>query len=370
MSALEAAHCLAFGRGGWRKEPRPARERYLIDKTSYLPHFHLSKWWWGSCDDDIRRATWSNGQRRPPRAELSYTWMRRHGHGCATLNHNRIEPPTADRLSASFCRRWQGRTLLFVGDSQQAELFTSFAQLVGIVNTTYTTTSRCFARKRKYGAVGRGSQEVDVQVRLCSPAPGGVLAIFKRNEGLFMTHEENEHDYGFRLPAMLCDWHEQAVQADLVLLNRGMWKVSDPIHVKQLNKTFGLLRESFARAGRDASDSVLFRSTWASLDECKNLSDPLRLADADRSLREQSKTERGRLYGWGRIDHQNGLSHKVAADYGLKFWDIFNATLVRPGGRRDCAHWCLPGPLDDLTLELLAYLTLPSSGSHHNQSIA
>ena len=60
------------------------------------------------------------------------------------------------------------------------------------------------------------------------------------------------------------------------------------------------------------------------------------------------------------MDHQNGLSHSLAVSHGLRYWDVFNATLMRPGGRRDCAHFCLPGPIDELTRELLGYLRLLS----------
>ena len=57
---------------------------------------------------------------------------------------------------------------------------------------------------------------------------------------------------------------------------------------------------------------------------------------------------------------------------GGSYLEAFGMTKVRPGGRRgvldrernalknktveDCVHWCLPGPLDEITRLLLAYL--------------
>ena len=104
----------------------------------------------------------------------------------------------------------------------------------------------------------------------------------------------------------------------------------------------------------------MLRSTWGSINACKESPDPMPLADALHSLVEQSKTEKGRKYSWGIIEHQNQVQHNLATAYGIRYWDIFNATMMRPGGRRDCAHFCLPGPLDEMTRELLAYLTLPA----------
>ena len=65
-------------------------------------------------------------------------------------------------------------------------------------------------------------------------------------------------------------------------------------------------------------------------------------------------------------------SHRCVVRAAGSYLEAFNMTKVRPGGRRgvldrernalkgkfveDCVHWCLPGPLDEITRLLLAYL--------------
>ena len=234
-NAHRAAHCLAFGQGSWRKNPASVSEKYLVPTDSYLPKFNQSSWWWGTCDDDLRRTLWSgNSSRRPPREELSYEWSRTQGPGCEALNRGRSEPPSLEHLAKAFCEKWRGRRLLFVGDSQQAEIYTSFVQLVGLVNTTYNTKNPCYLRKLHYGAVGRGSQEIDVQAQLCESAPGGVVASFKRNEALHVDKATLSIILNYKnKPAMVCEWVEEALASDFVLLNRGMWITSDTALVRR-----------------------------------------------------------------------------------------------------------------------------------------
>ena len=55
-----------------------------------------------------------------------------------------------------------------------------------------------------------------------------------------------------------------------------------------------------------------------------------------------------------------------AAGHGrhVAYMDMFRATSLRPGGRhsarKDCTHWCLPGPIDDWVRLALAWWLLPA----------
>ena len=123
----------------------------------------------------------------------------------------------------------------------------------------------------------------------------------------------------------------------------------------ELNQTFQHLEQTFA--GTELAQRILFRSTWGSLDKCRNLTDPLTRDQAEAALLEQVKARRDK-YEWGKIAHQNALAHGMAKAFAIPFWDVYPATLMRPAGHRkqDCGHFCLPGPPDELTRELLAYM--------------
>ena len=162
-------------------------------------------------------------------------------------------------------------------------------------------------------------------------------------------------------PAILCDWHKDVPEADLVIINRGMWRSSDHLLLSELNRTLTFLNETYQGTDRPAAQRVIFRSTWGSLHACQNLSDPLTMADAQDAMRQQVIKQRDH-YEWGKIAHQNELAKRVVHSFGFVFWDVYSATLTRPGGRltpreKDCGHFCLPGPPDDLTRQLLEFIT-------------
>ena len=77
------------------------------------------------------------------------------------------------------------------------------------------------------------------------------------------------------------------------------------------------------------------------------------------------------------------MARKVTATFGVPFMDVFVSTQSRPGGHRfssksvgdvrrparrstpqsrrtetDCAHYCIPGPLNDWAISLLAFWTV------------
>ena len=78
------------------------------------------------------------------------------------------------------------------------------------------------------------------------------------------------------------------------------------------------------------------------------------------------------------------MARKVTAVFGVPFMDVFTATQSRPGGHRfvtrskatelgrpthrskdklprvetDCAHYCIPGPINDWAVSLLAFWTV------------
>jgi hypothetical protein len=138
----------------------------------------------------------------------------------------------------------------------------------------------------------------------------------------------------------------------------------------QVNETLGSLAQAFAATGRHARN-ILWISTFASLPGCSSLPDPLPRMKADAILSELN----GRYveeYHWDIKERQNRIAKEAIDRIGGSYLEFFNATRLRPGGRRgildreknalqnktieDCVHWCLPGPLDEISRWLLAYL--------------
>ena len=70
-------------------------------------------------------------------------------------------------------------------------------------------------------------------------------------------------------------------------------------------------------------------------------------------------------YHWADFGRQNALVAALAASRHLAFLNVHTQTALRPGGHMparksaagDCAHYCIPGPLDTWVRLLLALWT-------------
>ena len=162
-------------------------------------------------------------------------------------------------------------------------------------------------------------------------------------------------------PYLMCEWAEAAVEADLMVLNRGMHFVPDELVAQQLHATFSSLH-ALRRAARAEFHvhEVVYRSTHASIPSCHLLEDPL-----PRPFPYLARDNVSAAYHWADFERQNQVAHSVAASHEVTFLHVHPATLTRPGGhmppRRgahgDCAHYCLPGPIDEWVRSLLALWT-------------
>jgi hypothetical protein len=163
-------------------------------------------------------------------------------------------------------------------------------------------------------------------------------------------------------PYLMCEWAEAAAEADLMVLNRGMHFVPDGLITQQLHATFSTLH-ALRRAARTELvhvHEVVYRSTHASIPSCHLLEDPL-----PRPFPYLARDNVSAAYHWADFERQNQVAHSVAASHEVTFLHVHPATLTRPGGhmppRRgahgDCAHYCLPGPIDEWVRSLLALWT-------------
>jgi hypothetical protein len=100
------------------------------------------------------------------------------GKHCAGAPLPKRELMETSQLATQFCSKWAGRSLVFVGDSIQAQFFTSFVHQVGFVKSVANTSSACCAMM-----YGGGSHECDLTVTLCG---GAVRARFLRNHFLYL----------------------------------------------------------------------------------------------------------------------------------------------------------------------------------------
>ena len=303
-----AQRCLAHGRGRWSALPAAAGEPYLLS-TDLLPGFNTSRWWWGACDDDLH-----HGVVRPPRAAVMQAWHPE-GDGCDALRKGRRHVPSLRTLAASFCQRHAGRTVLFVGDSVQRQLASSFAMAVGVYAsrpqlpariTADTRTSSAAAapqclKDRRYLASLARMHEFNLHMSACGTGSRAVHVRFIRNEAVRLdgrarstasaglntsgTDESARGGQGRHgmvrgtpmesLPApsapqtppapplprpyLMCEWADAAAHADFVVLNRGMHYVPDALVAQQLHETFRTLRNLRERSHDDRELS--FRSS-------------------------------------------------------------------------------------------------------------
>ena len=88
---------------------------------------------------------------------------------------------------------------------------------------------------------------------------------------------------------------------------------------------------------------LVYRSTPPGHADCQNFSEPL--------LSPQPLSSLPRRFNWDRFGHQNELAKPLVEAVLGVFWDVNAMTELRAdghleGGRNDCLHYCMPGPVD------------------------
>ena len=378
------------------------------------------------------------------------------GAGCDSLRKGRRTLPSLRTLAHGFCERHAGQTVLFVGDSVQGQLASSFAMALGAYasepqlparGTLHSHLPRC-KKDRKYLAALATMHEFNLNLLACGEGAQAVRVRFIRNEAVLLV---SSHDDGAReqqqqrlgrntainthagggggggaavasddagsagrpastaraqaeapppaplappapplpRPYLMCEWAEAAAEADLVVLNRGMHYVPDALVAQQLHTTFTRLAalraprrggspRSAKTADADAADGaassrassstvaaapladVVYRSTHASMPSCHLLDDPLPVP-----FPYAADDEATRSYYWQDFARQNAVARTVADAHSVTFLQVHQQTAKRPGGhmparrgaKGDCAHYCLPGPIDEWVRLLLALWT-------------
>ena len=127
-----------------------------------------------------------------------------------------------------------------------------------------------------------------------------------------------------------------AEAADFAVINTGLHS-HGPLegYLGGVKQTFAKLTAMYARRGQDPARHLLYRSSWAALVGCGNVSDPLTPAEAIEVFRRQGRlTTNEDRYNWSSLSPQNEGVRALAASFGVPFWNVYPATLMRPGGHR------------------------------------
>ena len=191
-----AAHdCLSAGAGAWTLG---SAAPYLLEPSTR--ERRRERKWWGRCDADILDTDSST----PPRARDTarraalYEWMPL-GTGCAELRKQRHALPSMGVLACAFCKRWAGKSILFVGDESQAQFFQSFAHIVGGAAHSYDIRDSRIGQSAPRGVFDDENRAcrradgsvVDVEMTLCARGESGVRIRFIRNELLDLDNARN-----------------------------------------------------------------------------------------------------------------------------------------------------------------------------------
>jgi hypothetical protein len=156
----------------------------------------------------------------------------------------------------------------------------------------------------------------------------------------------------------VCQWNESTVApADVVVLNRGLHRASAEVVTQALNETLSALaRIPPPPSGR--ARRIIYRATHSPVPGCNPLARPSNVSLASR-LNDLEKYPVLAKYHWHELPEQNEAARCVAASHGAAYLDVWPMMMFRPDAAMsagDCVHSCLPGPVDEWSRMLLAFL--------------
>ena len=137
-----------------------------------------------------------------------------------------------------------------------------------------------------------------------------------------------------------------------------MHYMNDSVVTRELGETLDTLRTQLgtatARVVRPRSARIVYRGVHAPIPSCRILDDPLPRPFPYTSANSGP-------YHWAEFGQQNAKVRRLVTERNMTFLDVHGQTSMRPGGhmpgRVDCAHYCMPGPIDEWLRLLLALLT-------------
>eukprot|EP00271_Cylindrocystis_brebissonii_P006664 TRINITY_DN19430_c0_g1_i2.p1 TRINITY_DN19430_c0_g1~~TRINITY_DN19430_c0_g1_i2.p1 ORF type:complete len:1369 (-),score=253.86 TRINITY_DN19430_c0_g1_i2:73-3903(-) len=156
--------------------------------------------------------------------------------------------------------------------------------------------------------------------------------------------------YNNRWLVKLARWNTQ-----ILVLNRGnRYRLTDQL-LAELRKTLTAIRELYPAL------LVVWRSAVGGHPNCGAYSAPLTERLDPRQVTFSDN--------WDKIPAQNEAVRSLMKEFGVVYLDVETATSLRPDGHHvlsdgtmDCAHWCMPGPVDHWVTALYNTLLLLGPG--------
>jgi hypothetical protein len=347
--------CIGSGHGGWLYEPN-ATEAYILSATLYSASFIDSRWFWGRCD--FEKAKWRQFYSHSEvRSALKYRWIP----AC-------MGPiPDYKALVRGFCAQFNGKSILFVGDSLTGQLFTSFISIFGVqwAKVNDAKANKCYvgySATEFWKEIEVNPHEIDAEADICESLGYGqhIVARFMRNDWLAAhnLHEVN---------GVSCDWFSVADRYDMFVLNRGVHFVANDVFERQLNDTLHRLARMLENENRHGCFGmhskrrcILYRGSHHAIPGCETFTDP---QPEPLPAPNDSVSKR---YNWHLTEEQNQIAKSIVETTGGVFMDTYFATSFRPGGRNlpDCLHWCLPSPMDELIKVMIYFWISYKNGDY------
>ena len=357
----DAQLCLAAGMGRWEPIADWSAPPYILLPNTYEPASARYPYAPHMCDRGKPSA----------RPAIKWRWVPE-GPGCSSLRLQETR-----RLAAAFCRRHAGSSILVAGSSVMVPMYIA---LVGVLDSSPRW-------HHHYCQEGVSSSAVSMEwlhsAHVCGDDPKTRIKVqYLSNElGVYnKSRETSGEDSGKSACDDKCDFYckrqlpfiAHAARSDFVLLeSASVVQATRPISPWLEGPTKEARKTLEALAALRPRPRVIIRGPPFDFPpgSCKRMRDPLPEPYAynmsDPSVRASRAVVRFQM-------HLNSASNEearaavdaYAASAGkyITFLDILRATAMRPGGRhsarKDCTHWCLPGPVDDWVRLALAWWLL------------
>lgn len=240
-----------------------------------------------------------------------------------------------------FCRLFNGRSILLIGDSIQNEFFLSL--LAHVASTTYDSYSE--------------------SVTICADGyTEPVQLTFIRNDYLLF---DDEIIINNKKNVIIEDEYKQSFESllhthQIVILNKGIHVIPTEQYIDSLHKTMTRIRELHP------NNILIWRTHTAGHSDCMNHKHPAKTRTIDLSSKTVTKHDvtypagpsDGIDYGWKLVAEQNHAAINLVTQLHINalVLDTAASTQYRPDGHistDDCLHYCLPSGVVDYWSVLL-----------------